>query len=367
MRVLVLGGTGFIGRHAAAALAARGHEVCIGTRKPRRAARKLRRELAGCELREAHLERLTARAHWHVLLAGCDAVVNAVGILRSRGAETYERVHHLAPAALAAACALAGRRLVHVSALGLHAGARSGFLTSKLAGERAIAASGSNYSIVRPSLLDGEGGFGALWFRRIARWPVHLLPADARGRVDTLDVGELGEALAVLCEMRDAREWREVELGGGAPRSIGEYLAALRPAALRPAPRIAIPAWLARLASHFCDLVHFSPLSFGHIELMRRDNIPHPNRLPALLGREPAPVGAVPGGSACSNGYGWRGTSSRSLRSSRLHRLSTSSGSTSTRSPTLCRKSARGRTSCAKGYNGFAALLYAWNRINRRW
>src|SRR6266571_3304564 len=69
------------------------------------------------------------------------------------GAETYERVHHHAPAALAAACARGAIRLVHVSALGLHAGALSGFLTSKLAGERAIAACGSNYSIVRPSLL----------------------------------------------------------------------------------------------------------------------------------------------------------------------------------------------------------------------
>jgi len=292
MRVLVLGGTGFIGRNAATALATRGHEVCIGTRDPRRAARRLPRSLAGCELREAHLERLASRPSWHILLAGCDAVVNAVGILRSRGAETYERVHHRAPAALAAACAFAGRRLVHVSALGLHPGARSGFLASKLAGERAIEASGADYSIVRPSLLDGEGGYGALWFRRVARWPVHPVPADARGRIDALDVGELGEAIALLCEKRDAREWREVELGGGLPRSIGEHLAALRPAALPPAPRIAVPAWLARLASHVFDLVHFSPLSFGHIELMRRDNVPHPNRLPELLGRAPLSVGS---------------------------------------------------------------------------
>jgi NADH dehydrogenase len=54
-------------------------------------------------------------------------VVNAVGILRERGSETYDRVHHLAPAALAAACAPAALRLIQVSALGLHPGARSGF------------------------------------------------------------------------------------------------------------------------------------------------------------------------------------------------------------------------------------------------
>ena len=311
MSVLVLGGAGFIGRHVAAALAKRGHSVVIGSRYPSRAPRRLPAGLHGCERREVHLERLGSPEAWKPLLRGVDTVVNAVGILRERGAETYERVHHLAPAALAAACARGAIRLVHVSALGLHAGARSGFLISKLAGERAISACGSNYSIVRPSLLDGGRGYGALWFRRVARWPVHFLPADARGRIDALDVGELGEAIAALCEKRDARYWCEVELGGGVPRSIGDYLAALRPAGRRPALRVLVPAWLARLASHVFDLVHFSPLSFGHIELMRRDNVPHPNRLSELLGREPARIGCAPRLPAPAklglpDAYGWR-------------------------------------------------------------
>jgi len=291
--VLVLGGAGFIGRHVAAALAARGHAVVIGTRRPLRAGGRLPPSLHRCERRETHLERLREPGDWSTLLRGIEIVVNAVGILRERGAETYERVHHLAPRALAVACAHAAIRVVHVSALGLHAGARSGFLTSKLAGERAVAASGADCIIVRPSLLDGEGGYGALWFRRVARWPVHPVPADARGRIDALDVGELGEAISTLCEKRDARGWREVELGGGMPRSVAEYLAALRPAAWRPAARVEVPAWFARLASHLFDVVHFSPLSFGHVELLQRDNVPHRNRLPELLGRAPLFVGSA--------------------------------------------------------------------------
>jgi NADH dehydrogenase len=200
MTTLVLGGAGFLGRHIAAALAARGHAVAIGSRWPRRAARRLPPALHRCERREVHLERLTAPEAWRLVLTGIDTVVNAVGILRERGGETYERVHHLAPGALAAACARRAIRLIHISALGLHDGARSRFLRSKLAGERAVAACGSNYSIVRPSLVDGEGGFGARWFRRIARWPVHFLPADAVGRIAALDVCDLGEAVAALCE-----------------------------------------------------------------------------------------------------------------------------------------------------------------------
>jgi NADH dehydrogenase len=294
MRVLVLGGTGFIGRHAAAALAARGHEVCIGTRRPARAERRLAPRLRGCELREAHFEHLGARGDWHVLLAGCDVVVNAVGILRERGAETYDRVHHRAPGALASACALGRRRLIHISALGLSNSARSGFLRSKLAGERAVAASGAPYSIVRPSLLEGEGGFGARWLRWFARSPVHFVPADARGRIAVLDVADLGEAIAILCETPASAQWREVEVGGSEAPTMSGYLAALRARrTARAALRIAVPAWLARIVSHVCDVAHFSPFSYGHLELLRRDNVPCSNLLPRLIGRESSPLAVL--------------------------------------------------------------------------
>lgn len=293
MNVLVLGGAGFIGRHVVGALIAGGHRPVVGTRHPARAGRRLPAEAQGCERRPARFENLTAPGSWDVLLEGIDVVVNCVGILRERGRETYERVHREAPAALARDCARLGiRRIVHVSALGLRADARSRFLRSKLHGEAAIKASGLDWSIVRPSLLDGEGGFGARWMRRVARWPVHVVPAEARGLIAALDVGDLGVAIAALCGMRDRRDLAEVELGGLARRTMADQLAALRRAyGHAPALRVSLSPILARLASHVCDLLHFSPYSFGHLELLRRDNVPRVNRLPYLLKRAPKAVG----------------------------------------------------------------------------
>jgi len=305
MKVLVLGGTGFIGRHAVLALLARRHEVVVGTRYPARAFRKLPTAARACETRSTRLERLTARGSWDALLEGIDVVVNCVGILRERGEESYERVHHLAPAALVEDCArLRVGRLIHVSAMGLHAGARSAFLTSKLRGEKAVKSGRIDWTIVRPSLLDGEGGFGARWMRLVAHWPVHFVPAEAKGRIAALDVGELGEAIAVLCEIKERADLREVELGGTALRTMREYLAALRRMfGYAPALCVELPAWLARPASHLCDLLHFSPFSFGHLELMRRDNAPRINLLPYLLKRTPKAIGleersCVPGARA---------------------------------------------------------------------
>ena len=287
MRVLVLGGAGFIGRHAVAALLARKHEVVIGSRFPERAARRLPMQAHQCERVAVRFEQLLTAEAWRPLLAGVDVVVNCVGILRQRGAETYEKVHHLAPAALADACEAANvRRLVHVSALGLEQRVTSRFLTSKRHGEAALRARTYECVIVRPSLLEGVDGFGARWFRTVARWPVHFIPASARGRVAPLDVDDLGNALAALCEV-DVLPSREVDLGGAEQMTIRDYLARLRieqcGTNARPARAIAIPHWVARVGSHVCDLLHVTPYSFGHLQLMQRDNVPGVNRLPELV------------------------------------------------------------------------------------
>jgi uncharacterized protein YbjT (DUF2867 family) len=294
--VLVLGGAGFIGRHAVAALCQRRCRIVIGSRHPLRIDRRLPAGAVRCPRRTARLETLIEPDAWNDLLAGIDVVMNCVGILRQRGRETYERVHHLAPAALAAACAARGIRLVHVSALGLHARAGSRFLRSKLAGEQAVRARGGDWHIVRPSLLDGDDGFGSRCLRLFARWPVHAYPADATGRIAALHVDDLGQALATLALGAPHRDGasREYELGGLHAWPLGDYLAQLRGPHRRPAWRLAIPSWLARLSSHVCDALHVTPYSYGHWELLRRDNVPAPNRIVELLGHEPRPL-EIPG------------------------------------------------------------------------
>jgi len=278
MDVLVLGGRGFIGRYVTAALRERGDRVIVASRR------------RGAGVVTVRLERLLEAAAWHPLVRGFDVVVNCVGILRERIGERYEAIHHLAPAALADACDEAAVRLVHVSALGLE-GACHAFMTSKKRGEDAILAAMDDCVIVRPSLLDGHGGFGALWLRAMARLPIHVVPTQAVGRIAALDVEDLGLAIAALCHARRGSLERVVEFGGPRALSFADYLRSLRRSA-RPARTLHAPAVLARVAARVCDALHFSPYSAGHLELLTRDNVPAVNALPGLLGRAPRAVGA---------------------------------------------------------------------------
>ena len=282
MQVLVLGGKGFIGRHSVQHLKDLGVETTIGTRD-------VNPEAQIPELR-LRLHELTKPKDWLLVVEQFDAVLNCVGILRQRFGETYESVHHLAPSALAQACAQAETRLVHVSALALSPDARSRFITSKYKGEQAIFATNGNWVVARLSLLDGEGGYGAAWLRGVAQLPFFIVPSSARGRIAALTADNAGEALAKLC-LWQATESAVVELGGSIGYRFDEYIRGLRKRyADDQALKITIPGLLARFGAHICDVLHFSPFSFGHWELLCYDNLPNRPDLEAILGRSPDQV-----------------------------------------------------------------------------
>ena len=302
MRVLVLGGTGFLGRHVVAALDARGHDVIIGSRRAEPPDPRRRLDYEDPPRRIARFEDLTEPRRWMPAIEGVDAVVNCVGVLRERGRATYERVHLVAPAALAAACAKARiRRLIHVSALGLRKEAQSRFVSSKLRGEMALASSGMPCVIVRPSLLEGPGGYGARWIRRLASWPVHFIPAEAAGRIAVLDVRDAADAIAVLVRRPAPRRAYAVELGGRSNFTIAEYLSMLRQLqGKRHAVRYTMSPQFARAVARACDLFHVTPFSLGPLELLSRDNVPVHNALRRLIER---PAHGL--GSALAAASGW--------------------------------------------------------------
>lgn len=268
--VLVLGGNGFIGRHIVKHLKYKGMTVIIGTRNA---------STSNCgkgELRNTSLHKKRSHKEWVELIDGVDVVINSVGILRQRPGETFDLIHHRAVAAMTKACAEVGSRFIHVSILGADAPARSRYVASKLNGEKAVTEFGTDWFIVRPSLVEGDGGFGARWFRRVAKWPIHFAPSNAVGKLSPIPADRLGESIAKLAADTSSylsREERIVELGGDNILSLLEYLKLLN-SGKKPWKIIMVPAWCARLISHICDLLHLTPYSFGHYELLQYRNYP---------------------------------------------------------------------------------------------
>lgn len=280
MKVLVLGGNGFIGREIVDKLTLQGAQVTIGSRKIINQYNRL----------QVKMQNMAQVSDWLPILKNFDVVVNCVGILRARKGESYANVHTFAVESLADACAQLNIKFIHISVIGLTAIAKSGFISSKYWGEQAILASGAAATIVRVSLLDGQGGFGAKWFRRVASWPMQFV-MQSHGLVAPLQVADVGEAVANVV-MQNIKTPSIIELGGSETLSIPAYLQLLRQRSGKTnALQINMPKWLVRVASHIFDVIALTPLSFGHFELMQGHNVPAKNWLPELLGRAPTLVG----------------------------------------------------------------------------
>jgi uncharacterized protein YbjT (DUF2867 family) len=154
MKIIVLGGSGFIGRHVCEKLIAAGHSVTVPTRNVGQC--KHLQLLPGLDLLPCDVHDAAQLA---AAVAGQEVLVNLVAVLHG-SEQRFEQVHVQLPRNIVAACKAATAsgttpRIVHVSALGAALDAPSMYQRSKARGEAVLAQSGLDFAMLRPSVVFG--------------------------------------------------------------------------------------------------------------------------------------------------------------------------------------------------------------------
>ena len=271
-RVLVLGGSGFVGRQVCEQLARLGWHITVPTRRAVNAARV--QSLPGLTVIEANVHQEADLAR---LMPGHDAVVNLVAVLHG-SEERFESVHVDLPGKIASAMKKAGvQRLVHISALGADPQGPSMYQRSKARGETVLHNAGLQLTILRPSVIFGaEDKFLNLFADLQAVAP--FMPLAGSGtRFAPVWVGDVARAVVVCLQKLDTIG-QTYELCGPDVMTLGELVQRAGQWAGvnegRGRPVIGLPMWVGWLQAAAMELAPGEPLmSRDNLASMKVDNI----------------------------------------------------------------------------------------------
>lgn len=288
MRVLVTGATGFIGGAVVDALIARGHVPVPAVRDVAAARRRWPQlQPVACDFM-----RDTDPAAWRPRLAGVDAVVNAVGILRESRGATFDALHSATPRALFAACVEIGvRRVVQVSALGADAQAASRYHLSKREADDALLALPLLGTVIQPSVVFAPEGASAGAFLAMASLPLVGLPGGGAQTLAPVHLDDVVEAIVRALE--SCAPPARIEAVGPACLTLRDYLDRLRRQLGRGRLHVLpVPMPLVRMAARAMAHLPGSIVDPDTIAMLERGNCAPPGPFAAFLGRAPRAVEA---------------------------------------------------------------------------
>lgn len=285
--IVVLGGSGFVGRRVVAGLAALDHRVVVPTR--RRESAKHLILLPTVEVVEADVcdPRVLAG-----LVKGAAAVINLVGILNPTGRDSFERVHVELARNVVAACEAAGvPRLLHMSALGAATDAASRYQRSKAEAEAIVTASSLAWTVFRPSVIFGPGDRFLNTFARLSAVLPVIVLGCAGARFQPVFVGDVAHCF-VQALGADITFRARYDLCGPKAYTLRELVTYVGELAGSVRPILTLGPGLSRLQATVLEHLPGKLMSRDNVLSMQADNVCG-CAFPSVFGIEPAALEAV--------------------------------------------------------------------------
>lgn len=287
--VTVFGGSGFVGRYVVRDLLSAGWRVRVAARHPE--ASTFLRPQGGLGQTQFVAADVTNAASVARAVAGADAVVNLVGILKG----DYARVQADGAALVAQAAAAAGAtKFLHMSAIGADAASPSAYGRTKGQGEAAVRAAFGAAVILRPSIIFGrEDGFINRFAQMIKAAPV--VPVARPGvRFQPVYVGDVAQAVVASLAEASPAVGQTLELGGPDVMTMRDILGWIARQIGKAPLFIDMPDFAMAAAARGLGWAPGAPITWDQWLMLQHDNVAAPDAPGlAMLGITPTPLDTV--------------------------------------------------------------------------
>lgn len=266
--VLVTGGSGFIGSHIVRNLVVKGHKVAVLSRSPERAKKSTQ---PGVEVRRGDIDDIGALKQ---AMAGIEVVINTVQfpnhpVEKPSKGHTYMAVDGEGTVRQVEAAKAAGvKRFIYLSGAGTREGQTAPWFKAKLMAERAVRASGLDYTIFRPSWVYGPEDRSLNKFATFARFlPFIPVIGSGKTRVQPIHVADLAEVVATSVDMSKAVN-QAYELGGPQELSMDEIIRTMLRVMDKSRPLVHHSAWFMKLVTVPMAILPAPPLSPNAVDFV---------------------------------------------------------------------------------------------------
>ena len=278
MKVLVIGGTGFIGTTLCRELKGRGHDVTALSRNP-----------GGADLPGGVTKVMGDVTQYNSIVEafeGMDAVYNLVALSPlfkpTGGDKMHDRIHRQGTDHVVRAAEEHDvDRLVQMSALGADPDGATAYIRSKGEAEGLVTESTLDYTIFRPSVVFGDGGEFVSFTKLLAPPYVSALPGGGKTRFQPIWVGDLVPMLADAIDA-DEHAGETYEIGGPDKLTLAEIARLIHRADGRSTTVVPVPMALAKLGLSVGDLIPGFPMGKDQYRSLQFDNVTDDNDVGAF-------------------------------------------------------------------------------------
>jgi uncharacterized protein YbjT (DUF2867 family) len=268
MKILVTGGSGFVGRYLCRELKTRGHSVTALSRTPSDG------DLPGGV--EKAMGDVTAYDSLVEPMRGQDVVINLVALSPlfkpSGGDEMHDRVHRQGTRNVVDAAEEVGiERILQMSALGADPNGPTAYIRAKGAAEEIVKSSSLPYVIFRPSVIFGDGGEFVPFTKKLAPPYLAPLPGGGKTRFQPVWIEDLVPMLADSIE-NDAHDGGVYEIGGPERLTLAEIARQVHESDGRSTTVLPVPMGLAKIGLTALGSVPGAPMGADQYRSLQFDN-----------------------------------------------------------------------------------------------